>query len=243
MNKETLLTEKEFYKIPESRNDVHYHFMRKLVNFKNPVILELGVNKGSSTAKFLEYVNNNGGELYSIDIVDCSKIIKTERFKGIPAEKWHFLKSNDLDLDYILHNFPKLKDGIDLIYIDSYHDFTHVNNILKSWYVYMNKFSYLFFDDTESGLYKTKKDFFHSFNNDSLDKLVKDFHSRNYDQVVLTKYFSGSGLSELFKISELGSKANFTSKLYEYNYFIGRIYLFLKKIMYHLKKKDKKKNL
>ena len=241
MYKNPEIAEKEFNKI--ERNNVHHYFLKKLRNIEKPIILELGVNKGSSTAKFLEYININGGELYSIDITDCSNIVNTPRFKNISIEKWNFLKSNDLDIEYILQKFPNLKKGIDLIYIDSYHDFTHVNNILKKWYIYINKFGYLFFDDTESNFYKLKNDFFHSVNNDSLDQLVQNFHSRNYDQVVLTKYFSGSGLSELFKLSELGTKANFDRKLYNYNRIVGDFYLFLKKIIYHLKKKDKKKDL
>ena len=241
MDNNTERTNKEFNHI--ERNNVHHYFLKKLSNINNPIILELGVNKGSSTAKFLDYVNTYGGELYSIDITDCSNIIDSTRFKDISTKNWNFLKTNDLMIDHILGKFPKLKEGIDLIYIDSYHDFTHVNKILKKWYLYINKFGYLFFDDTESRAYKAKKDFFHSVNNDSIDKLVKDFHSRNYDQVVLTKYFSGSGLSELFKISELGTAANFDRKIYDYNFFIGKTYLFLKKIVYYLKKKDKKKNL
>lgn len=240
MNNKIHSDESLFFSKPECRNDIHYYLLKKLKNFNNPVILELGVHKGSSTAKFLDYVNNNGGELYSVDIVDCSGIINTERFKNISTDNWNFLKSNDLNLDLILSKFPKLKNGIDLIYIDSYHDYTHVNLILKKWYIYMKKFSYLFFDDTESRAYKEKKDFFHSVNNDSVDNLVKDFHSRNYDQVILTKYFSGSGLSELLKISDLGTKANFDKKLYNYNSIVANTYLYLKKIVYHLKKKDKK---
>ena len=101
----------------------------------------------------------------------------------------------------------------------------------------MKKFSYLFFDDTESRAYKEKKDFFHSVNNDSVDNLVKDFHSRNYDQVILTKYFSGSGLSELLKISDLGTKANFDKKLYNYNSIVANTYLYLKKNCLSFKKK------
>ena len=241
MDKNLELTSNEFNHI--ERNNVHHYFLKKLNNIKNPVILELGVNKGSSTAKFLDYINLYGGELYSIDIVDCSRIINNDRFKNIPTEKWNFLTSNDLDIENILLKFPKLKNGIDLIYIDSYHDFTHVNKILEKWYLYISKFGYIFFDDTESRLYKAKKKFTHSINNDSIDKLVRDFHDRNYDQLVLTKYFSGSGLSELFKLSELGTSANFNSKLWNYNYFIGRLYLFLKRIIYSFKKKHKKKTI
>ena len=68
-----------------------------------------------------------------------------------------------------------------------------------------------------------------------------NFYYQNYDQLVFTKYFAGSGLSELFKTSELGSEANFSLKIWNYNYFIGKFYLYVKKIFYILKQKDKEK--
>tara|TARA_B100000795_G_scaffold238249_1_gene199241 strand:+ start:946 stop:1674 length:729 start_codon:yes stop_codon:yes gene_type:complete len=225
------------------RNNNHHHFFKKLNNIKNPVILELGVNKGSSTAKFLNYINTKGGELYSIDIMDCSNITHSERFKNISTEKWNFLKSNDLDLEKILNKFPNLKNGIDLLYVDSYHDRVHVQKIIEKWFFYIKKFGYIFFDDTESCQYKKNRDYGHSINNDSIDQFVNDFHYRNYNQVVLTKYFSGSGLSELFKLSEAGTTPNFSTKVWSYNQFIGLIYLFLKKIIYFLKNKHNKTNI
>jgi predicted O-methyltransferase YrrM len=237
-DKNTELSPFEFNHV--ERNNVHHFFLKKLRNIKNPVILELGVNKGSSTAKFLNYVNLFGGNLYSIDITDRSNIIHSERFKNISTKKWNFLKSNDLNLDKILTKYPELKNGIDLLYIDSYHDQVHVKKTLEKWYIYIKKYGYIFFDDTESCQYKMNKDFTHSINNDSIDELVKDFHYRNYDHVVLTKYFSGSGLSEFFKLSKLGELPNFSSKIWSYNHFIGRIYLLLKRIIYFIKSKDKK---
>tara|TARA_B100000767_G_C19626655_1_gene476431 strand:+ start:40 stop:768 length:729 start_codon:yes stop_codon:yes gene_type:complete len=240
-NKNIEFSVEEFNHI--ERNNNHHIFFKKLKNIKNPIILELGVNKGSSTAKFLDYVNTFGGELYSVDIVDCSKIIHTDRFKNILTEKWNFIKSNDLNIEYIFSKFPLLEKGVDLIYIDSYHDYTHVQKILKKWFFYIRKHGYIFFDDTESCQYRKIKDFSHSVNNDSIDALVKDFHYRNYNQVVLTKYYSGSGLSELFKLSEFASNADFSSNVWNYNSLIGNIYLYLKKIIYSLKNKDKKNDI
>ena len=50
MYKNPEIAEKEFNKI--ERNNVHHYFLKKLRNIEKPIILELGVNKGSSTAKF-----------------------------------------------------------------------------------------------------------------------------------------------------------------------------------------------
>ena len=54
-------------------------FNYKLDNFlfpiikeiNNPTILELGVQKGRSTKKFLDICKKNNGKLFSIDIDDC----------------------------------------------------------------------------------------------------------------------------------------------------------------------------
>ena len=220
-------------------NDTSPFFISKLQNLRDPIILELGVNKGGSTIKFLEYVNKNNGELFSIDIKDCSLINKSEKFKGINSQKWNFLQSNDLNIRYILEKFPKLKKGIDLLYIDSYHDETHVKKILERWFIYVKKNGYIYFDDTESLLYRKSKNFALSVNNDAIDKLVKNFYYQNSHQVSYVKYFKGSGLSEYKKHSELGTKPILNRKVWNYNSILSGIYLSLKKIIYKLKSKDR----
>ena len=47
----------------------------------NPIILELGVQKGTSTKKFLDICSNNNGKLFSADIDDCSKVSNDENWK------------------------------------------------------------------------------------------------------------------------------------------------------------------
>lgn len=180
-------------------NDTSVYFIEKIKKIDNPLILELGVNKGGSTSIFLKYINKHGGKLYSIDINDCKNIIKTEKFKNLNTDVWNFLKSNDLNIKYILKEFPKIKDGIDLLYIDSYHDETHVKNILATWFEYVNKNGYIFFDDTESLIYRKSKNFSLSVNNDAIDKFVKKFFYNNSHQVSYIKYFKDSGLSEFKK--------------------------------------------
>ena len=46
----------------------------KISKINCPIILELGVEKGRSTKKFLEICKKNQGTLYSIDINDCSNV-------------------------------------------------------------------------------------------------------------------------------------------------------------------------
>ena len=220
-------------------NDTSKYFLSKLTNLKNPIILELGVNKGGSTANFLKYINDNGGELYSIDIKDCSKITNDELFKNVKTNNWKFLKSNDLNIEYILGKFPLLKNGIDVLYVDSYHDETHVKKTLEKWFIYIKKNGYIFFDDTESLNYRKSRNFTISVNNDAIDNFVKEFYDNNSFQLLYIKYFKGSGLSEYTKLSDLGSLPVLSKKIWKYNSTLGYIYLFIKKILYLLKSKDK----
>ena len=52
------------------------YIIEKIKNIKNIQILELGVHKGISSKKFLKLCELNNGFLTSIDIDDCSEIIK-----------------------------------------------------------------------------------------------------------------------------------------------------------------------
>ena len=220
-------------------SDTSSYYISRLSHLKKPVILELGVNRGGSTKQFLKHLNHYGGKLFSIDINDCSKIIHGESFNDIDTTKWNFLQSNDLKINYILKNFPALKDGIDILFIDSYHDETHVKKILETWFFYVKKDGYIFFDDTESVLYRKSKNFFLSVNNDAIDRFVYRFYCNNLNQINYTKYFKGSGMSEYKKLSEKGTLPNLSNKSWRYNLIFSQFYLFLKKIIYRIKSKDK----
>ena len=87
------------------------YIKEKLKFFKNPIILELGVNRGGSTKIFLNYVEQNNGKVFSIDIKDCSNVSN--------SKKWSFLISDDLDYNYITTKFPEiLINGIDILFVD-----------------------------------------------------------------------------------------------------------------------------
>ena len=93
----------------------HIDLMIDFVSKKqNPTILEFGVERGSSTKKFINFAEKNSAKVFSVDIADCSKVSN--------SKNWKFLQSNDLNLDYILDQFDEIKkNGVDLIFIDSYH--------------------------------------------------------------------------------------------------------------------------
>ena len=98
----------------------------KINNIKNIKILELGVQNGVSTNKFLEICNKNDGYLYSVDVDDCSNVAHDKR--------WKFIKSRDDNFDYIKSIIPK---KLDIIFIDTLHEAAHVNKIIYKvwWYI------------------------------------------------------------------------------------------------------------
>ena len=220
--------------------DRFFYINKKLDEIKNPIIVELGVAETAlSTKNFLNYVNDKGGKLYSIDIQDFSKITNTDNFKNINSKNWNFLQSNDLDLEKIFKSFPIIKNGIDILYVDSLHDPTHIERTLMKWFKYINQYGYIFFDDTESRVYKEQKALFISIGNDGMDEVIKKFYYRNSNLVKYTKYFTDTGLSEFYKICDKEVNPNFTKRLWTYNYYFGKIFLFLLRLKYLYNKKDK----
>ena len=55
----------------------------------------------------------------------------------------------------------------------------------------------------------------------------------NYDGLIYTKYFQGSGLSKFQKLSEIGTKPKM-NKIWKYNFIFSKIYLLLKKIKFKI---------
>ena len=220
--------------------DRFFYINKKLDEIKNPIIVELGVaDTALSTKNFLNYVNDKGGKLYSIDIQDFSKITNSDNFKNINSKNWNFLQSNDLNLEKILKNFPIIKNGIDVLYVDSLHDPTHIEKTLMKWFKYINQYGYIFFDDTESRVYKEQRALFISIGNDGMDDIIKKFYYRNSNLIKYTKYFTDTGLSEFYKICDKEANPNFTKRLWTYNYYFGKLFLFLLKLKYLYNRKDK----
>ena len=206
--------------------------LERLNNIKNPIILEFGVNRGGSTNFFFDHINNKGGQLFSIDIRDCSNAIN--------SKEWNFFQCNDLNKDKILKKFSIIEKGVDLLFIDSYHEPNHVKTLLHIWFYYLKKGGFIYFDDTESYLYRLKKNSILSIVNDSINDEIKKFYHQNYYQLLCTKYFHGTGLAELQKFSDLYVKPN-NNKIWKYNFYISRIYLFLKKLKFYFLYKFSKK--
>ena len=87
-------------------------------NFKKVKILEFGVDKGISTALFLEFCNKRNGKLYSVDTIDYSR--------HFSDKNWTFINCRDDDYTTVnkIVDFP-----VDIIFLDTEHTAKHVEKI------------------------------------------------------------------------------------------------------------------
>ena len=203
-----------------------------LKQINNPIIFELGVNRGGSTKFFLKHVEENTGKVYSVDIKDCSSVSN--------SKKWNFLISNDLRYNFIVSKFPEiLEKGIDVLFIDSYHDPSHVRILLEKWSTLVNINGIIILDDTESLPYKLKRSFIFSVINDAVDNVIKNFYYSNHDQYEYTKHYMGAGLSLLQKKSNKGTALS-KKKIWKYNFVISKFYILLKKTIFLIRNRNNK---
>ena len=209
-----MVISKNYKNTEEQIKDKNDH-LRIMMDFlrtkKNPNILELGVERGASTTAFNLISEEINGIVYSIDIEDCKDVVV--------SPKWNFLQSNDLDYEFILKTFPKLEiEGIDLIYIDSYHENHHVLKLLNIWFV----------DDVDSFPFRKKKDIWNSIVYDLTDEVVKNFYYNNEEKIFYTRYFGENGLAKLEKLNGFLDKQNQYKSTWNYNPLIKLIYPYLR---------------
>ncbi len=203
-------------------------------NKSNPVILEFGVERGSSTKKFIDFAEKKGAKIFSVDINDCSNVSN--------SKNWQFLKSDDLDIDKVIESFKEIKNtGVDLIYIDSYHEDKHVQKLLSLYFKYVKKGGAIFVDDVDSFPFRKKKDMWNSIVYDLTIDAVKEFYYNNTEICSLKILFdqNENGLAVIQKKNNFGDSPNNIKKIWNYNFFIKLIYPYLRKIAKLFKKNEK----
>lgn len=208
-------------------NDYSYkldNFLFPLIsNFKNPKILELGVQKGVSTLKFLELCNANDGYLFSVDIADCSTVTNDKR--------WKFILSKDDNFKLIKNEIPK---KLDIIFIDSVHEAKHVSKIFYNYYNQLNVGGYIFIDDISHLPYiddNKKSSFYCEINNkETFNELLK-INFYNQDCFDLSFSFKSSGLAIIKKKNNLILKKSekLNSREYSFRNLFRKIWLNIKK--------------
>lgn len=192
---------------------------KSILNIKKPNILELGVQRGSSTKMFLKICKKNNGFLTSIDIRDCSSVSKSKR--------WKFIKSSDDNFTYIDKKLKGKK--FDILFIDSYHEPNHVRKVFYHYFYYIKKNGLILIDDVIWLPYvknqKYDNDFVERINRLTFDKVVEIFNS-NVKNLTLDICFRGSGMA-IFK--KLGMKLTKEKKIQNRLFSIKNI---LKKLVY-----------
>ena len=159
-------------------------------NIKNLNILELGVQKGRSTLRFLELCKNNNGKLYSVDVDDCRNVTKDIN--------WTFIQSRDDDFKYIKSIIP---NKLDVIFIDTLHEAKHVKKLIYNYYNLLKLGGYIFIDDISHLPYldKKKTSFYFEINNkETFNEILKIYYF-NQDNFNLNFSFESSGLAIIKK--------------------------------------------
>ncbi len=191
-------------------------------NISKPVILELGVQEGVSTKKFLNICDNNDGMLYSVDVEDCSNVSS--------HAKWKFIKSRDDNFNYIKSLIPK---KIDILFIDTLHEANHVEKVFYNYYDLVKNDGYIFIDDISHLPYlnnKKKTNFYCEINNQETFNKILEIYLNNYDNFSLNFSFESSGLGIIKKRSE--NQLNLPTKIKSRNFSLKNI---LRKIWHKIK--------
>ncbi len=179
-------------------DDFNYKIEKYLIplitKIQNPIILELGVQKGRSTTKFLEICNKNNGQLYSVDIDNCSKVSNDTR--------WKFFQSRDDDFEFIKSKIPQ---KIDILFIDTLHEAKHVKKLIYGYYPLIKKDGLIFIDDISHIPYlknKSRDNFYCEINNQETYEMILSIYSSNEEILELNFSFFSSGLAIIKKKSE-----------------------------------------
>ncbi len=167
---------------------------------EQPMVLELGTRAGISTRAFLGAIHEgDGGHLVSVDIVDCSNVASSPR--------WTFVQSDSADIEGVLSKAPALREGIDVLYIDSVHEVHHVRKELFGFFPYVKPGGVIFFDDVDSLPYMhgRQKDNIHTeIGNRMILTLLNEVFEDNEDKLYFSLSRGSTGLARLEKRSALG---------------------------------------
>ena len=176
---------------------------RRISQLEAPCVLECGVRKGLSTGVLAHAVEQSGGRLISLDIVDCSDAIE--------SDCWTFLQVDDTDKDRVLREAPILKQGIDLIFIDSWHAVRHVRRQIELWYPLLRQGGWMAFHDVDPTPYMRGQ------RQDSIDseivwrdiwQLIQDFFYANEDDLLLEVHLGDMGLAIMQKLAPMSKAPN-----------------------------------
>jgi predicted O-methyltransferase YrrM len=194
------------------------YILNRIKNIYNIQILELGVRNGNSTKLFIEICDRNLGNLISVDINDCSKVISNKR--------WKFIKSSDDNFQLIDSN---INQDLDVIFVDSLHEPNHVKKVFYNYYKKL-KINGLCFIDDISWLPYVKdsyrdNDYVERINRLTFDKIL-EIKFANKDNFILEFLFIESGLAIITKkkINLLEEPKPIINRLFSFKNLLKKIY-------------------
>ncbi len=117
-------------------------FLESII-LKPKLIVELGVRSGSSTFVFERIAKSCNANLISVDLDDCSHVCKWK--------KWNFVKMDDIIFAKEFKSWcksKKIKPVIDILFIDTSHEYGHTLKEINSWFKYLAKNCKVFFHDS-----------------------------------------------------------------------------------------------
>lgn len=171
---------------------------------QHATVLELGVDRGQSTKVFLNAMDGKpSSHLVSVDIRDC---------KGVSeSDMWTFVQKDSADVEAVIDAAPILKDGIDVIYVDSLHTAEHVFKEISGWFPYLKKGGVAYFDDVDTGPYlmgQRKDNLGTEIANRKIYELIEAVFRANMGKINLDVLHGSTGLARVEKVSDIGSTLN-----------------------------------
>jgi hypothetical protein len=130
----------------ERRTDISDHLLTlyaEAVEMRPKVIVELGTRGGESTRVLLKAAERCSGTLVSVDIVDCSDTVSSNR--------WVFVKSDDVEFG---QNWPEwsrrhgLPETVNFLFIDTSHQYEHTLKEIGTWFPRLAPHAKAAFHDT-----------------------------------------------------------------------------------------------
>ncbi|GEM_PF-2122978 len=186
----------------EGKVATHHCLVAELVErFDRPVVLELGTAKGLSTCLLLSACERRSGRMVSVDIQDYADVAQS------PA--WQFVQADDARVEDVLAQAPHLREGIDLVHVDSCHTYEHVTRQLMGWYPYVKAGGCLTFHDVDPAAcgptgFKPSPSTYQDLQ--GVARAVKDFFRANEDELFLTIHYGATGMAVMHKLSALGTE-------------------------------------
>ena len=180
----------DFKYIPNANIKLEY-ILKRIKHIDKIQILELGVSKGASTKELIKLCCLNDGFLTSVDIDDCSNVIKNE--------KWKFIHSRDDNFKLIDSEISK---KINFLFIDSFHEPNHVEKLFYHYFELLTEGGICIIDDV-SWIPYAKNQYRDNSHNEYTNRLtfkkILEIHNQNQDKFSLEFFFEGSGLAIITK--------------------------------------------